>query len=134
MGSSSDAWNATLYDNLGFNFVHDIAPVAGIARSPNVMVVHPSFPAKTVPEFITYAKANPGKISMASAGVGSSSHTVGELFKMMAGVSMVHVPYRGRAQALADLLGRSGAGRLLDPAACDRIRQTDLRHCAESCS
>jgi tripartite-type tricarboxylate transporter receptor subunit TctC len=102
---SPDAWNATLYDNLSFNFVHDIAPVAGIARSPNVMVVHPSFPAKTVPEFITYAKANPGKISMASAGVGSSSHIFGELFKMMAGVSMVHVPYRGQAQALTDLLG-----------------------------
>jgi tripartite-type tricarboxylate transporter receptor subunit TctC len=101
---SPDAINATLYDNLNFKFVHDIAPVAGIGRAPNVMVVHPSLPAKTVPEFITWAKANPGKISMASAGVGSSSHMTGELFKMMSGVSMVHVPYRGQAPALTDLL------------------------------
>lgn len=102
---SPDAVNATLYDNLSFKFVDDIAPVAGIGRAPNVMVVHPSLPARTVPEFITYANANPGKISMASAGVGSSSHMSGELFKMMAGVSMVHVPYRGQAPALTDLLG-----------------------------
>jgi tripartite-type tricarboxylate transporter receptor subunit TctC len=102
---SPDAINATLYDNLSFKFVHDIAPVAGIGRAPNVMVVHPSLPAKTVPEFIAYAKAHPGKISMASAGVGSESHMSGELFKMMAGVSMVHVPYRGQAPALTDLLG-----------------------------
>jgi tripartite-type tricarboxylate transporter receptor subunit TctC len=102
---SSDAINATLYDNLGFKFVHDIAPVAGIGRAPNLMVVHPSLPAKTVPEFIAYAKANPGKINMASAGVGSESHLSGELFKMMAGVSMVHVPYRGQPPALTDLLG-----------------------------
>jgi tripartite-type tricarboxylate transporter receptor subunit TctC len=101
---SPDAINAALYDNLSFKFVHDIAPVAGIGRAPNVMVVHPSLPAKTVPEFIAYAKANPGKISMASAGVGSSSHMSGELFKMMSGVSMVHVPYRGQAPALTDLL------------------------------
>ena len=101
---SPDAINATLYDNLSFKFVRDIAPVAGIGRAPNVMVVHPSLPAKTVPEFIAYAKANPGKISMASAGVGSSSHMSGELFKMMSGVSMVHVPYRGQAPALTDLL------------------------------
>ena len=101
---SPDAINATLYDNLSFKFVQDIAPVAGIGRAPNVMVVHPSLPAKTVPEFIAYAKANPGKISMASAGVGSSSHMSGELFKMMSGVSMVHVPYRGQAPALTDLL------------------------------
>jgi tripartite-type tricarboxylate transporter receptor subunit TctC len=102
---SPDAINATLYDNLSFKFVHDIAPVAGIGRAPNVMVVHPSLPAKTVPEFIAYAKAHPSKISMASAGVGSESHMSGELFKMMAGVSMVHVPYRGQAPALTDLLG-----------------------------
>ena len=101
---SPDAINATLYDNLSFKFVQDIAPVAGIGRAPNVMVVHPSLPAKTVPEFIAYAKANPSKISMASAGVGSSSHMSGELFKMMSGVSMVHVPYRGQAPALTDLL------------------------------
>lgn len=102
---SPDAINASLYDNLGFNFVRDIVPVAGIGRAPNVMVVHPSLPAKTVPEFIAYAKAHPGKISMASAGVGSASHMSGELFKMMAGVEMVHVPYRGQAPALTDLLG-----------------------------
>jgi tripartite-type tricarboxylate transporter receptor subunit TctC len=102
---SPDAINATLYGNLNFNFVRDIAPVAGIARAPNLMVVHPSFPAKTVPEFVAYAKANPGEISMASAGIGSASHMSGELFKMMAGVNMVHVPYRGQAAALTDLLG-----------------------------
>src|SRR5262249_13322741 len=102
---SPDAINATLYDALSFNFIRDIAPVAGIARAPNVMVVHPSFPARTVPEFIAYAKAHPGKISMASAGVGSATHMSGELFKMMAGIDMVHVPYRGAAPALTDLLG-----------------------------
>ena len=103
--ASPDAINATLYQKLNFNFIRDIAPVAGIVRVPNVMVVHPSFPAKTVPEFIAYAKANPGKITMASAGVGSTSHMSGELFKMMAGVNMVHVPYRGQPSALTDLLG-----------------------------
>jgi tripartite-type tricarboxylate transporter receptor subunit TctC len=102
---SPDAINATLYDNLSFKFVHDIAPVAGIGRAPNVMVVNPSLPAKTVPEFIAYAKANPSKINMASAGIGSASHMSGELFKMMAGVNLVHVPYRGQAPALTDLLG-----------------------------
>jgi tripartite-type tricarboxylate transporter receptor subunit TctC len=105
IAGSPDAINATLYDKLNFNFIRDIAPVAGIARAPNVMVVHPSFPAKTVPEFIAYAKANPGRISMASAGIGSATHMSGELFKMMAGVNMVHVPYRGQASALTDLLG-----------------------------
>jgi tripartite-type tricarboxylate transporter receptor subunit TctC len=102
---SPDAINASLYDNLNFNFVRDIVPVAAISRAPNVMVVHPSLPAQTVPEFVAYAKAHPGKISMASAGVGSASHMSGELFKMMAGVDMVHVPYRGQAPALTDLLG-----------------------------
>jgi tripartite-type tricarboxylate transporter receptor subunit TctC len=96
--------NATLYDNLSFVFLRDIAPVASIIRTSNVMEVHPSFPAKTVPEFIAYAKANPGKINMASAGSGSSQHMAGELFKMMTGVEMVHVPYRGAAPALTDLL------------------------------
>jgi tripartite-type tricarboxylate transporter receptor subunit TctC len=105
IAGSPDAINATLYDKLNFNFIRDIAPVAGIARAPNVMVVHPSFAAKTVPEFIAYAKANPGRISMASAGIGSATHMSGELFKMMAGVNMVHVPYRGQASALTDLLG-----------------------------
>jgi tripartite-type tricarboxylate transporter receptor subunit TctC len=102
---SPDAINTTLYDNLSFKFIRDIAPVAAIARGPNVMVVHPSFPAKTVPEFIAYAKANPGRISMASAGVGSESQMAGELFKVMAGVDLVHVPYRGQAPALTDLFG-----------------------------
>jgi tripartite-type tricarboxylate transporter receptor subunit TctC len=100
-----NAINATLYDNLNFNFIRDIAPVAGIIRSANVMVVHPSVPAKTIPEFIVYAKANPGKINMATNGNGSGSHMPGELFKMMTGVNMVHVPYRGTGPALTDLLG-----------------------------
>src|SRR5207247_10835653 len=97
---STDAINTTFYDNLNFNFIRDIAPVAGIARAPHVMVVHPSFAANTVAEFIAYAKANPGKITMASAGVGSTSHMAGELFKMMAGIDMLHVPYRGQVPAL----------------------------------
>jgi tripartite-type tricarboxylate transporter receptor subunit TctC len=102
---AANAINATLYDNLSFNFIRDIAPVAGIVRVPQVMEVMPSFPAKTVPEFIAYAKANPGKINFGSAGIGTSIHVAGELFKMMAGVDMVHVPYRGGATALTDLLG-----------------------------
>ena len=100
-----NAINATLYDKLNFNFIRDIAPVASIIRVPIVMVVNPSVPAKTVPEFIAYAKANPGKINMASAGNGTAPHVAGELFKMMAGVDMVHVPYRGGGAALTDLLG-----------------------------
>ena len=96
--------NATLYDNLSFVFLRDIAPVASIIRTSNVMEVHPSFPAKTVPEFIAYAKANPGKINMASAGIGGPQHAAGEMFKWLAGVDMVHVPYRGAAPALTDLL------------------------------
>ena len=103
--SAANAINATLYDKLNFNFIRDIAPVAGIVRVPYVMVVNPSVPAKTVPEFIAYAKANPGKVNMASAGTGAPSHVSGELFKMMAGVEMVHVPYRGGGPALTDLLG-----------------------------
>ena len=99
-----NAINATLYSKLNFNFIRDIAPVAGIVRVPNVMVVHPSVPATTVPEFIAYAKANPGKINMASSGVGSSPHVAGELFKMMADVDFQHVPYRGAAPAMTDLL------------------------------
>jgi tripartite-type tricarboxylate transporter receptor subunit TctC len=102
---SFNAINATLYDRLNFDFLRDIAPVAAISRNTYVMVVHPSMPAKTVPEFIAYAKAIPGKIKMASAGIGSTGHVVGELFKMMAGVDMVHVPYRGAALVLSDLLG-----------------------------
>jgi tripartite-type tricarboxylate transporter receptor subunit TctC len=99
------AINATLYDKLNFNFIRDIAPVASIIRAPFVMAVNPTVPAKTVPEFILYANANSGKISMASVGIGSGTHMAGELFKMMAGVNMVHVPYRGGGPALTDLLG-----------------------------
>jgi tripartite-type tricarboxylate transporter receptor subunit TctC len=102
---ASAAINATLYEKLNFNFIRDIAPVASISRVPNVLVVHPSFPAKTVAEFIAHAKANPGKISMASPGIGSPQHVAGELFKMMTSVNMIHVPYRGLAPALTDLLG-----------------------------
>ena len=102
---ASNAINATLYTNLNFNFIRDITPVIGIMRVPGVIVVHPSVPATTVPEFIANAKANPGKLTMASAGNGTPQHVYGELFKMMAGVSMVHVPYRGAAPALTDLLG-----------------------------
>jgi tripartite-type tricarboxylate transporter receptor subunit TctC len=100
-----NAVNATLYDKLDFNFIRDIAPVASIARDPFAMEVHPSVPVKTVSEFIAYAKANPGKINMASAGIGSGNHIAGELFKMMTGVNLVHVPYRGAGPALVDLLG-----------------------------
>jgi tripartite-type tricarboxylate transporter receptor subunit TctC len=96
--------NATLYDKLGFDFVRDITPVAGIDRVTLVMEVTPSFPAKTIPEFIAYAKANPGKINMASAGIGGPHHAAGELFKYMAGVDMVHVPYRGSTPAVTDLI------------------------------
>ena len=101
----SNAINATLYDKLNYDFIRDIAPVATIINVPNVMAVNPSVPAKTVREFIAYAKANPGKINFASGGNGSSDHLAGELFKMMARVDMVHIPYRGGAPALADLLG-----------------------------
>jgi tripartite-type tricarboxylate transporter receptor subunit TctC len=100
-----NAVNASLYSNLKFNFIRDIAPVAGIIRVPMFIMVHPSLQAKTVPELIAHAKANPGKVNMASAGNGSAPHMAGELFKMMAGVNMVHVPYRGQGPALTDLLG-----------------------------
>ncbi len=98
------AINATLYDKLNFNFVRDIAPIAPIVRFPYIMVVNPSFPAKTLPEFIAYAKANPGKINMASPGSGSTPHINGELFKVMTGTNMVHVPYRSAAAVMTDLL------------------------------
>jgi tripartite-type tricarboxylate transporter receptor subunit TctC len=100
----ANAINATLYDKLNFNFLHDIAPVAGIIRFPNVVVVNPSLPIKTIPELIAYAKANPGRLNMASSGNGSTIHMSGELFKMMTGINMVHVPYRGAAPALTDLM------------------------------
>jgi tripartite-type tricarboxylate transporter receptor subunit TctC len=103
--SSANAANAALYDKLSFNFLRDIAPVASIIGAPYVMAVIPTVPAKTVPEFIAYAKANPRKLNMASVGIGSGTHLVGELFQMMAGVNMVHVPYRGAGPAFTDLLG-----------------------------
>jgi tripartite-type tricarboxylate transporter receptor subunit TctC len=102
---SANAWNATLYDNLKFDFIRDVAPVASIYRCIGVLVVRPSFPAKTLAEFIQYLKSNPGKLRMASGGVGSSQHLYGKLFEIMAGVQMLHVPYRGGAPALNDLLG-----------------------------
>jgi tripartite-type tricarboxylate transporter receptor subunit TctC len=102
---SSNTINATLYEKLNFNFVRDITPVAGIIRAPLVMEVNPIFPAKTVPEFIAYAKANPGRINMGSGGNGTSVQMSGELFKMMTGINMVHVPYRGEGPALSDLVG-----------------------------
>ena len=105
MIGSNNAWNVTLYDNLGFNFLRDIAPVASIYSGFGVVVVNPSFPVKSIPELITNAKANPGKINMASGGVGTPQQVYGELFKMMAGVDMLHVPYRGGGPALTDLLG-----------------------------
>jgi tripartite-type tricarboxylate transporter receptor subunit TctC len=103
--STSSAINATLYEKLNFNFIRDIAPVAGIIRIPNVMVVNPSIPARSVPEFIAYAKSNAGKVNMASPGVGTSIHLSGELFKLMTAIDMVHVPYKGSGPALTDLLG-----------------------------
>jgi tripartite-type tricarboxylate transporter receptor subunit TctC len=124
----ANAINATLYDKLNFNFIRDIAPVAGIIRVPLVMEINPSVPAKTVPEFIAYAKANPGKVNMASAGNGTPQHVSGELFKMMAGVNMLHVPYRGVAPAFADLLG--GQAQILFgsmPASIAHIRAGRIR-------
>jgi tripartite-type tricarboxylate transporter receptor subunit TctC len=100
-----DAINATLYDKLNFNFIRDIAPVASFIRVPNVMVINPSVPVTSVPEFIAYARANPGKLNMGSGGVGTPHHISGELFKMMTGVNLLHVPYRGGAPAVTDLLG-----------------------------
>ena len=105
MTGSPNAINTTLYDKLNFIFHRDIAPVAGIIRTPLVMVVNPSVPVRTVPEFIAYTKANPSKLNMGSGGIGTPPHVAGELFKMMTGVNMLHVPYRGGAPAVADLLG-----------------------------
>jgi len=102
--TGANAINATLYQHLNFDFLRDMAPVAGVIRVPQVMIVNPKFPAQTVPEFIAYAKANPGKVNMGSGGIGSTLHVAGELFKMMAGVNLVHVPYRGDAPALVDLM------------------------------
>jgi tripartite-type tricarboxylate transporter receptor subunit TctC len=105
VGGVNNAVNATLYEKLNFSFIRDITPVAGLTRVPYVLEVNPSVPAKTVPEFVAYAKANPGKLSMGSAGSGTGTHVSGELFKMMTGVDMVHVPYRSAAPAITDLLG-----------------------------
>src|SRR5438445_10736487 len=123
-----NAVNASLYEKLSFNFVRDIAPVAGVIRVPMVVLVHPSVPAQTLAEFIAYAKANPGKVNMASAGSGSAPHMAGELFKMMTGVDMVHVPYRGQGPALSDLLG--GQVQILfaaAPGTADHIKTGKLR-------
>jgi tripartite-type tricarboxylate transporter receptor subunit TctC len=121
--------NATLYEKLNYNFIRDIATVAGIVRLPNLMMVNPSVPAKTVPEFLAYAKANPGKINMASPGIATPSHVAGELFKMMTGIAMVHVPYRGgSAPALTDLIGGQVQVMFLSPAASiEYIRSGRLR-------
>jgi tripartite-type tricarboxylate transporter receptor subunit TctC len=126
--STSNATNATLYDNLGFNFIRDIAPVAGISREPNVMVINPSVPVKSVAEFIEYAKANPGKINYASAGIGTSQHMAGELFKMMANVKMVHIPHRGSAPALTSVLGNQVQLMFVSmPSVLEYIRADKLR-------
>jgi tripartite-type tricarboxylate transporter receptor subunit TctC len=125
---ASSAINATLYDKLNFNFLRDITPVSGIVSIPFIMAVNPSFPAKTVSEFIAYARANPGKVNMASGGNGTAGHLSGELFKMMAGVNMVHVPYRGEALALTDMLGghvQAMFGTM--PASIEYVRAGQLR-------
>jgi tripartite-type tricarboxylate transporter receptor subunit TctC len=125
---SANTINATLYDKLNFNFIRDIAPVAGIFRVPQVMEVNPSFPAKTVLEFIAFAKANPGKVNMASAGIGSVHHVAGELFKFMTGVDMVHVPYRGTTPALTDLLaGQAQVMFDVTPSSTPHIKAGKLR-------
>jgi len=128
LATPSSAINATLFEKLSYNFLRDIAPVAGIMRVPNVMVVHPSVPAKTVPEFIVYAKANPGKINVESTGAGTSNHLAGELFKLMTGVDMVHIQYRGSGPALIDLLaGQVQVGFDTMPGLIEYIRAGRLR-------
>jgi tripartite-type tricarboxylate transporter receptor subunit TctC len=123
----TNAINATLYDKLNFNFIRDVAPVAGILRGPYVVVVNPSVPAKSVPEFIAYAKANPGKINMASPGTGTGPHVAGELFKMMAGVNLVHVPFGGSGPALTALLGRQVEVSIASvPSSIEYIRTSKL--------
>jgi tripartite-type tricarboxylate transporter receptor subunit TctC len=122
------AINATLYEKLNFNFIRDLVPIAGIIRIPDVMVVNPSVPARTVPEFIAYAKANPGKINFASPGVGTTVHLSGELFKMMTGVDMVHVAYKGSAPSLTDLIGgQVQVSFATMPAAIEFVRTGKLR-------
>src|SRR5215813_3163574 len=121
MATSVNAINATLYDKLSFNLIRDIAPVASIHREPFLVEVNPSVPVRTIPELIAYAKTNPGKINMASGGIGSGNHIAGELFKMMTGVTLVHVPYRGAGPALVDLLGGQVCRRRCFPRSADRI-------------
>jgi tripartite-type tricarboxylate transporter receptor subunit TctC len=127
MISPPAAINATLYENLKFNFIRDIAPVATALQAPYILVVNPSVPAKTVPEFIAYAKANPGKINIGSSGNGSGPHLAGELFKMMAGIDMPHVPYRGEAPATTDLLGGQVQVLFGTSAAIEHIKAGRLR-------
>jgi tripartite-type tricarboxylate transporter receptor subunit TctC len=137
--TNSNAINAALYDKLNFNFIRDIAPVAGISNSPYIVLTNPSFLPKTVPEFIAYAKANPGKINMASAGKGSGPHINGELFKAMTGIDMIHVPYGADAPALTDLIGGKvkvyfGTGQhersARFPLACDTPHSQDRAECS----
>jgi tripartite-type tricarboxylate transporter receptor subunit TctC len=126
--ANQNAFNATLYDRLNFDFIRDIAPVAGIMRYPQVLVVHPSLPTKTVPDLIAYAKANPGKLNMGSTGIGTSDHLSGVLFKIMGGVNIIHVPYRGIAPPLTDLLAgqvQVMVGGL--PAVIEHVRAGKLR-------
>jgi tripartite-type tricarboxylate transporter receptor subunit TctC len=127
--------NSSLYKNLSFNFVQDIAPVAGITRSPNIMEINPKLPVKTVAEFIDYCKANPGKLNMASSGIGTSVHMSGELFQAMTGTKMVHVPYRGAGPALTDLLA-GHADVLFDnlPSSIEHVRSGSLRALAVTTS
>jgi tripartite-type tricarboxylate transporter receptor subunit TctC len=128
MMSAAQPINATLYEHLNYNFIRDIAPVASISREPNLMVVHPSVPANTVPEFIAYAKANPGKLTMASSGNGTIVHVSGELFKMMTGVSMLHVPYRGAGPAVVDLIaGQVQIMFATMPSSVEYVRSGKLR-------
>jgi len=132
--SATAAINATLYEKLNFNFIRDIAPIASFIRQPTIMVVNPTVPATTVPEFIAYAKANPGKISMASAGVGSIPHLAGELFKTMAGINIAHVPYRGDVPALTDLLSGQVQLYFTSPLVIEHIRAGKLRALAVTTS
>jgi tripartite-type tricarboxylate transporter receptor subunit TctC len=128
LATGANAVNATLYEKLNFNFMRDIAPVAAVIRVPHVIVVNPTFPAKTLGEFIAHAKANPGKVNMGSAGTGGPDHMAGELFKMIAGVEMTHVPYRGLSPALSDLMG--GQVQVIFsslPAAIEHVRADKLR-------
>jgi tripartite-type tricarboxylate transporter receptor subunit TctC len=128
MMSAAQPINAVLYEHLNYDFIRDIAPVASISREPNLMVVHPSVPAKTVPEFIAYAKANPGKLTMASSGNGTIVHVSGELFKMMTEVSMLHVPYRGAGPAVVDLIaGQVQVMFATMPSSIEYVRSGKLR-------